>query len=153
MIFSSLNILFPQDLNNRPSCYKCHFKTIKRNTDITLYDCWNIDKFDKSMDDDKGTTMVLIHTEKGEKLFNETIPLIRYCKADVNKAIELDGIMAIQCPIPNVKRTQFFKDVNRMDKELINKYFPLSLKKSIVQLVKPILYKFNILKNLKRILG
>ena len=144
---------FFQDLNNRPSCYKCHFKTIKRDADITLYDCWHVDKFDKNMDDDLGTTMVLIHTEKGSNLFNEIKTLVRYCKADVKKAIDLDGIMAVQCPIPNPRRTQFFRDINSLEYEdLINRYFPVSFKKSIVQSVKPILYKLGILHKLKRIL-
>lgn len=144
---------FFQNLNNRPSCFNCHFKTIQRNTDITLFDCWHVNKFDKSMDDDYGTTMVLLHTEKGMNLFNEIKPLIRFCKADVRKAIELDGIMASKCPTINPQREQFFKDVNNMPFDaLIKKYFPLSLKKIIVQCFKPLLYKTGILNKIKRIL-
>lgn len=144
---------FFQNLNNRPSCFNCKFKTINRNADITLYDCWHINKFNKDMDDDCGTTMTLLHTEKGENLFNETQPLIYYCKANVDKAIELDGIMATQCPPKNPQREQFFDDVNSMQYEqLIRKYFPLSPKRYLVQLTKPFLYKIKILNHIKRIL-
>ena len=144
---------FFQDLNSRPSCFKCHFKTIQRNADITLYDCWHVNAFDKSMDDDRGTTMVLLHSDKGQKLFEEAQPSIRFCKADVNKAIDLDGIMAIKSTTPNPKREQFFNDVNTLPfEQLIEKYFPLSLKKRIVQWLKPLLYKTGILSHIKRAL-
>lgn len=145
---------FFQDLNNRPSCFKCHFKTVKREADITLYDCWHVNAFNKEMDDDRGTTMVLLHSEKGERLFKETESLIRYCNVDVEKAIELDGIMAIQCPSPNPEREQFFRDVNSMPfDKLMDRYFPFSYKKSIVQFVKPFMHKMGILNKMKRIMG
>lgn len=142
---------FFQDLNSRPSCFKCHFKTIQRNSDITLYDCWHVNAFDKSMDDDLGTTMVLLHSGKGQKLFEETKPFIRFCKADVNKAIGLDGIMAIKSTTPNSQREQFFNDANSLSfEQLIEKYFPLSLKKCVIQWLKPLLYKTGVLSHVKR---
>ena len=103
------------------------------------------------MDDDRGTTMVLLHSEKGESLFNEAKPSIRFCKADVDKAIELDGIMATQCTIPNPQREQFFKDAHNMSfEQLINKYYPLSVKKQCIQCLKPVMHKLGILSHLKR---
>lgn len=145
---------FFQDLNSRPSCFRCHFKTIQRNADITLYDCWHVNAFSKDMDDDRGTTMVLLHTEKGENLFNETKPFIRFNKADVEKAIKLDGIMATQCTVPNPQREQFFKDAQDIPfEQLIKKYFPLSIKKQCIQWLKPVIYKLGILNHLKRFIS
>ena len=98
--------------------------------------------------------MVLLHSEKGERLFKESESLIRYCNEDVEKAIELDGIMAIQCPSPNPEREQFFRDVNSMPfDKLMDRYFPFSYKKSIVQFVKPFMHKMGILNKMKRIMG
>jgi hypothetical protein len=145
---------FFTDLNSRPSCFNCHFKTIKREADITLYDCWHINEFDKTMDDDKGTTMVLLHSEKGKNVFEKVKPQLRHCSANVEKAIELDGVMAINNTTPNLCREQFFEDMDKLDMpQLIDKYFPLSIKKRLVFLLKPILHKTGLLNVLKRFIG
>ncbi|SET12728.1 Coenzyme F420-reducing hydrogenase, beta subunit [Pseudobutyrivibrio sp. C4] len=50
----------------RRSCASCDFKSDKRLSDITLGDFWGVDN---AYDDDKGTSAVIINTEKGEGLF------------------------------------------------------------------------------------
>ncbi|MCL2327839.1 MAG: Coenzyme F420 hydrogenase/dehydrogenase, beta subunit C-terminal domain [Bacteroidetes bacterium] len=145
---------FFEDLNSRPSCFKCHFKTIKREADITLFDCWHVNEFDKSMDDDKGTTMVLLHSEKGNSVFEEIKATLKYCPANVEKAIKLDGIMVENSTIPNTHREDFFNDIDKLEvPQLIEKYFPLSMKKRLVFLFKPMLYKIGLLSLLKRFLN
>ena len=62
--------LFLKDISLRPSCYDCKFKDINRVSDITLGDCWGIENYMPDMDDDKGTSVVLLHSEKGVNLFN-----------------------------------------------------------------------------------
>lgn len=57
--------VFFSDICDRPSCYNCVFKKRYRVSDFTIWDCYSIFQFDRDMDDDKGTTRVLIHTEKG----------------------------------------------------------------------------------------
>lgn len=53
----------------RPSCGKCKFKGMSRLSDITLADYW---KADKSIDDDKGTSLILVNSLKGQQLLEET---------------------------------------------------------------------------------
>lgn len=60
----------------RPSCYECHFKGLSKKADITLADFWGIEKLDKSMDQDKGTSLVIINSEKGKLLFENIKPNI-----------------------------------------------------------------------------
>lgn len=50
----------------RPSCTQCGFKGISRPTDITLGDFWGVIS---QSDSDLGTSVVLLHTEKGQKAF------------------------------------------------------------------------------------
>lgn len=52
----------------RPSCSQCHFKGVERSSDITLADFW---KVSAEFDDDKGTSLVMINSDKGADLFNE----------------------------------------------------------------------------------
>lgn len=50
----------------RESCYHCHFKDFPRFADISLGDFW---KVKKKYDEDKGTSVVMINSKKGEHLF------------------------------------------------------------------------------------
>ena len=55
---------FFSDACDRPSCYECPFKKRYRVGDFTIWDCFSVYDFDKKMDDDKGTTRVLCHSQK-----------------------------------------------------------------------------------------
>lgn len=56
---------FLKDLSLRPSCYNCAFKEIDRQSDITLADFWGIENVKPELDDDKGTSLLLVHSQKG----------------------------------------------------------------------------------------
>lgn len=49
----------------RPSCYECKAKECRSHSDITIGDFWRIRKVCPHMNDDKGTSLVLVHTQKG----------------------------------------------------------------------------------------
>ena len=59
----------------RPSCSNCDFKGVPRISDITLADFWGVHS---SVDDDKGTSMVLCNSDKGGMLFDEIKPNIDF---------------------------------------------------------------------------
>ena len=53
----------------RPCCYQCMFKTIPRSSDISLGDFWGIGNYKKELDNNRGTSVVLVNSQKGKKLF------------------------------------------------------------------------------------
>ena len=64
--------MYLSDMYLRPSCYKCHFKGIERESDITLGDFWGVNNW-KELDKSelkKGISIVMVHSEKGERLLN-----------------------------------------------------------------------------------
>ncbi len=61
---------FLQDIYLRPSCYSCRFKGLQRDVDITLADLWGVWKMHSELFDDKGISLVLVHSEYGMKLWN-----------------------------------------------------------------------------------
>lgn len=61
---------FLSDLILRPSCYDCRCKSGKSGADITIADFWGIQHVAPEMDDDKGTSLVMINTNKGVSLYN-----------------------------------------------------------------------------------
>lgn len=49
----------------RPSCHQCPFKGLSRPSDITLADFWGVKQICPEALERQGTTLALVHTEKG----------------------------------------------------------------------------------------
>lgn len=79
---------FISDLCSRPSCTKCQFKGINRNSDFTLGDYWGIWNQDLSMDDNKGTSLVYIHTNKGREMLGKIKDSIIIKEMNIDKSWE-----------------------------------------------------------------
>lgn len=57
---------FLRDMILRPSCYACKAKECRSHSDITIADFWGIQSIRPTMDDDKGTGLLMVHTAKGK---------------------------------------------------------------------------------------
>ena len=123
---------FFSDVSVRPSCYNCHFKTMKRVSDLTIWDCFNINEIDKSFDDDKGTTRVLVQSEKGEKLL-ENLDDVRLKELDINIATKKVKEMTNSVNY-NSKRKEFFENINADN--VFEKYYPTNFKTKINSFVR-----------------
>lgn len=77
--------LFVGDYINRSSCAECRFKGYGRISDITLGDFWGICDIAPEMDDNKGTSLVLLHSEKGKDLFSNLDKRIQYKKVTLEQ--------------------------------------------------------------------
>jgi len=95
----------------RQSCFECQFKGIDRVTDFTLGDFWGVEKCLPELDDDKGTSLVLVHTEKGLSLFESIHDKIMFAAADISKAVEGNACLE-QSTKYNPKREEFFRRFN-----------------------------------------
>ena len=62
---------FLDNLCLRPACHQCHFKTIRHNSDLTMADFWGVQDLMPTEDDDKGTSLVFVHSEKGQLLMDQ----------------------------------------------------------------------------------
>ena len=144
----------------RPSCYDCHFKGFPQKADITLADFWGIEKLDKSMDQDRGTSLVMVNSDKGMRLFEsikDKIEWRQFTMADArmgNPAME-DSLKSAK---PN--RKQFFEALDKKPfEEVAKEFFPsapsfmgniinkvrarLSVVKRILSLVKQLGFSCN----------
>lgn len=141
---------FFSDLSVRPSCYKCHFKKRYRVSDFTIWDCFSVYNFNKNMDDDKGTTRVLVHSEQGRKIIREIITWANLYEVDADKLVR--GVKEMNESVSmNPKRKEFFSDANRMSgAELCEKYFPITTKTKVKRSLRIILVKTGIYSLLKK---
>ena len=56
-----------QSFYMRPCCYTCSFKNLDRVGDISIGDFWGIENLKSKLDDNQGTSLVIVNTEKGNK--------------------------------------------------------------------------------------
>lgn len=61
--------IFLDDVILRPSCYACKAKGGRSHSDLTIADFWGIGQLNPQMDDDRGTSLVLLHSDKGVASF------------------------------------------------------------------------------------
>ena len=91
----------------RPSCYHCGFKTITRNSDITLADAWGVEHYAPEMDDNNGTSLLLVHSLKGKEIA-ETLQRSIKMK-DVPLQVSLKSNRRVASSVPLTKaRNRFF---------------------------------------------
>lgn len=63
--------IFGEHISAPPHCSKCFFKNTDRPSDITLGDYWGINNLDSGFNDNKGVSLVIANTEKGEAVFKK----------------------------------------------------------------------------------
>lgn len=141
---------FFSDICDRPICYSCPFKKRYRVSDITIWDCFEVHKLNKKMDDDKGTTRMLCHSKKG-CLIAEEMDCIKF---EVNPEKLVNGVKELVESVPlNPNRDQFFEDACIYSGEkLFEKYFPMTTYVQFLTIARNILLKigiYNIIKRLK----
>lgn len=110
---------------SRPSCYECQFKGFPQKADITLADFWGIEKIDPSMDQDKGTSLVMINSEKGQHLFDSIKDRIHWKEFTILDAKQGNPAMEGSLKSIPINREAFFVDLDKMNFESVAaKYFP-----------------------------
>lgn len=103
---------FIGDIYLRPSCHNCKFKSINRESDITLADFWGIENIRKDMNDDNGISLILINSEKGRKFLSNISDSIEQVEVDINEAIKYN-LSAVKSSYYNPRRDYFFKRINK----------------------------------------
>ncbi|NFO34814.1 (4Fe-4S)-binding protein [Clostridium botulinum] len=113
---------FLDNLYLRPSCYECKAKNFLSSSDISLADYWGVQNIHSEFDDDKGTSLVLVNSKKGQDIFNEISHNMNFIKTDLDYAISNNP--CIVRPVKyNPKREKFFSELNDDNiEEIINKY-------------------------------
>lgn len=105
---------FLRDLCLRPSCYDCAFKKLNRESDATLADFWGIESVAPEMNDDKGTSLLIINSEKGKRMLESVAETLVLQPVELEKAISGNPAM-LRSARPNAKRSAFFAGVESAD--------------------------------------
>lgn len=123
---------FIGDIYLRHSCYQCKFKTLHRQSDLTLADFWGIENINKNMYDGKGTSFLIINSEKGNQILQRIKEQIEVKEADLEESIKYN-MSAVRASYRNTRREYFFRNINRFK---FNKLVEKTLKGSIYSRLK-----------------
>lgn len=105
---------FLKDVCLRDSCYECSFRKEHRMSDITLADCWGIQNIKPDFDDNKGTSLVLVNSNKGDELYKIILNDVFSYETTMDKAITSNKAI-IKSPKKNKHRKCFFSKLDTME--------------------------------------
>lgn len=120
----------------RPCCHDCRFKTLPRISDISLGDFWGIGNSDKKLDNDMGTSVVLINSGKGEKAFSMLDEMLFSTDSTIEQVTKGNACLLNIAPrgeysdyfYKNFEKFDFIELINKIEKKALWDRKDLSLK-------------------------
>lgn len=101
---------FLQNIYLRPSCYDCKFTNTDRPGDLTIADFWNVEKrYPKYDQEDKGTSLILVNTAKGQVWLDVCHKRLFLGSADLETAIAGNSSL-VRSVKRSSKRETFYRD-------------------------------------------
>ena len=110
---SSFMKIFLNDYALRNSCFECFNKGNNLLSDITLGDYWGINNVHEELNDEKGTSLIILNSEKGKELFNIIKDKIKYIESK-REYIEKYNPSYISPAKDNEIRKTFLKDLKEL---------------------------------------
>lgn len=108
----------------RSSCSDCKIKGVERCTDFTLGDYWGIWNQHPEFDDNKGTSVVFVHSHKGRDILQQLGDRIDCLEVDIEDAYRENGSLVNSSPA-HPGRDEFFEQITADNfEDLVKKYFP-----------------------------
>lgn len=105
----------------RHSCGTCKYANLQRPSDITIADFWGWEKTDPKINaDDKGLSLILCNTNKGQEIFDTIKEDMTYVKAELKNCMQPN----LQYPTkPHPKRMAFEHDYEKKGFEFVMKKY------------------------------
>ena len=88
---------FLNGLISRPACYRCPFKGLHRDSDITLADFWGVRQVCPPAFYEKGTSLVLLHTQRGVDVFSRISGKLSAREVDPIQAVSQNSAAISPC--------------------------------------------------------
>ena len=130
---------FLKNLCLRKSCYCCDFKTINRISDLTIADFWGVQNILPEMFDDKGTSLVLVQSQKGQDIFDKIKTYTTFMEVDCEKSLQFNSAAYRSCVEP-YNRDKFIKNIDKLPfDQLVKKYSKVSLIQRLLRRIKNII--------------
>lgn len=104
----------------RPSCYECPYATTERKTDMTIGDFWHIEETIPDFYDPNGNSLFLIHTNRGEELFEKIQGDLDYRLSNTTQCWQAN----LEAPTKkSERREEFWNDYQRKGIDFVMKKY------------------------------
>ncbi|KAB3539662.1 4Fe-4S dicluster domain-containing protein [Alkaliphilus pronyensis] len=94
----------------RTSCHHCLYKQLPRVSDITLGDFWGIGRTRPHLDEDKGTSVVLLNSNRGQQLFEKISKRVEFEECTLDEAIK-GNVCILESTPKGPCRNVFFQEI------------------------------------------
>ena len=132
--------MFVKNIALRPSCFECTAKYYKL-SDITVADFWGIDSVAPELNDNKGISLVIIRSKKGQELFDTINQELIFKEVSYEDSVK-ENKSEYQSYLKPKEREQFFVDMNKLSFEkLTKKYVTVPIWKNCGRKVKHLIQK------------
>jgi coenzyme F420-reducing hydrogenase beta subunit len=146
--------LYNNNYISRPSCHMCKFTNFHRPSDITIADYWGIEKSKPFFWDEYGISLVLVNSDKGKWLFENSKRDLICESSDLMSCVQSN----LQRPTPvSLVRDVFWSDFNRFGmsytlKKYANYRWYKRFKNQLVVPMLERLHVYHLLQKLKKCL-
>lgn len=140
--------IFLSELVSRPSCHHCLYANMKRSGDLSLADYWDRRRRHDELYDWKGTSLVLVNTERGRLWLDKV-----RSRLIIAKITEEDAMQPALCApiVPDERRDEFWRDYSAHGFDYCyDKYFksqpiakPVSILMHLRRLLAPRPWRFD----------
>ena len=100
---------FLNDVINRECCAECQFQKIPRQGDLTIGDFWGIEDCDPELDDNKGVSVILVNSEKGQTLLENCKKDFMVLREERLKDAIVKNPNIVSSSTPHPARNKFFE--------------------------------------------
>lgn len=139
--------LFLSGRISRRSCMSCPFQTVKRSSDFSLGDIWETGHVE--LDDNKGSTLVHVWSEKGRAFFETIKENIRFKDYPFEKSRGAERMNTITL---RPDRKKLFEDARIMEPEaFFKRYAPYNAKVKLMQIARYTIWRLNLHNTIRHI--
>ena len=137
--------MFLGNIDLRPYCYDCRFKNFPRISDMTIGDSWGIENYMPDMDDDRGTSVIVVNSLKGKQMLEAVVGSLNLREASLDKALPKAEVRKQSVEMhPN--RKKFFKCVEKGESiDSLCAYLSKSLIQKVLSLIRYIFMRLGAL--------
>ena len=115
----------------RSSCSDCAAKGVERCTDLTLGDYWGVWNQHPEFDDNKGVSIVFVHSEKGKNALQRVAENAEWIEVSVEDAYKENTSLMVPSKA-HEKRKDFLDEIAGENfGEVVEKYFPTAITNKI----------------------
>lgn len=119
--------IFLTDIALRSSCYKCPVRFLNRPSDITLADFWGIQNVLPQFDDDKGTSLVMLHSSQAAEFWSILKDSCTMEQIILEQGIKYNPSMVRSPKMPKARKKFYFDLETKPFEKVLKKYTTVSL--------------------------